>query len=173
MAVYCKYILPAILLSFLYPRQLGAQDKPALSARHTVYLEVLGSGGYGSLNYEHIIPLEDKLGIQIRGGISTYRLRDFELKFNPDIIIPVSAGIIYGKRHSFEIGIGQTFSSVSEIDIEKFAPRRKSRLSALGVIGYRITFPGPAIMLRLAYTPIWEFYDNLKHWAGLSFGYNF
>ena len=173
MSAYSKYVLPAIFF-FLYLCPAEAQEKAfGLADRHTIYLEVLGNGGYGSLNYEYIIPLGAKLGINIRGGISTYRLRDFELKFNPDLIIPVSAGIIYGKRHSAEIGFGQTFSSVSKINIEKFRPERKERLSASGIFAYRITFSRPAIVLRLAYTPIWEFYDTLKHWAGFSFGYSF
>jgi len=173
MLSHAEHILSGMLFFFLPLFTVKAQDRDRLSTKHAVYLEVLGGGGYGSLNYERFIPVKNGLRLNIRAGISTYRLRDFELKFNPDIILPFSAGIIYGKAHSMEIGLGQTYSSVSEIDIEEFAPQRKERLSAFGIIGYRVTFRKPAIMLRIAYTPVWEFYDVLRHWAGLSFGYSF
>ena len=169
----CRYYIALLIFSLSF-FNIRAQEADTISApANIVYLEALGSGGYGSLNYEHIFLRKDMLSLHIRGGISTYRLRDFELKFNPDIIIPVSAGISYGKTHGVELGIGQAFSSVSEIDLERFAPGRKNRLSALGILAYRVIFRKPSIMLRFAYTPIWEFYKSWQHWGGVSFGYGF
>jgi len=170
---YRRYIVLIVLSLCLIEVQAQERDSIMPGYKHTVYLEVLGSGGYGSLNYEHAFFGKGMLGLHARAGISTYKLRDFELKFNPDIIIPVSASIIYGRVHSIEAGIGQTFSSVSQINIEQFIPERKNRLSATGILAYRVTFRKPSMVLRFAYTPIWEFYDTWQHWGGLSIGYSF
>ncbi|HEY1054513.1 MAG TPA: hypothetical protein VGE24_05240, partial [Emticicia sp.] len=64
-------------LCFLYETAL-AQVLPKPLALNSVYIEALGMGGYGSVNYERLLYQKKKLHIGGRIGVGTYRLRDFE-----------------------------------------------------------------------------------------------
>jgi hypothetical protein len=142
-------------------------------ARNSVFIEVAGVGGYGSINYERVIYCKNYLMSTIRFGISTYHIVDYINKFNPDIIIPFTLNGIYGHSHKIELGVGETYSNIVHVDLTNFEPKRVSKFSTIFSIGYRYQKNTGGIVFRCAYTPIIEFNKYLRHWAGISFGYSF
>lgn len=142
-------------------------------SKNSIYLEGAGLGGYGSLNYERMLPLKTNLLMAVRIGLSTYNLRDYTNKFNPDLIIPLTLSGLYGNKHKLEFGIGQTISNVIRANPSNWDPERKTNLHANFAIGYRYQKKEGGLVLRCTYTPIVEFYKRYRHWGGLSVGYAF
>ncbi len=140
--------------------------------KNAVYLEVLGSGGWFSLNYERKIWAYKKLSLQLRGGAGTYRLKDYKGQWNPDLVLPFSAIARYGHRHQAELGLGQTLSSLPQYDAQQQAPKRSLSLSTHAMAGYRY-IASSGLLLGISYTPILEFQRSIRHWLGVSIGYAF
>jgi hypothetical protein len=142
------------------------------SFKDEAFLELLGNGGYASINFQRIVIQQHRFSLGISAGISTFKIKDFDQQFNPDLIVPVTARLYYGgRRHKVFAGIGQTISSTSHLDVESFKPKRSYALSANFVAGYRYDFK--RVMLQLAYTPILEDYHTFHHWFGLAVGFKF
>ena len=161
-----------ILLLFINYDAKSQLDTYQIS-QNILYLEVGGIGGYGSLNYERIIPVKANLKIGARIGISTYNLRDYTNKFNPDIIVPIAMNGLYGISHKMEFGFGQTISHIVQTNHSNWKPEKKTNLHANFTIGYRYQKDKGGIMFRCNYTPIIEFYKFYRHWGGVSIGYAF
>jgi hypothetical protein len=148
------------------------------SIRNLIYLEAFGAGGYGSLNYERIVfqqrnKLPPNLKIGVRLGLSTFHLRDFNNKFNPDVIIPVLINAIYGKTHHLEVGLGQTISNVAQTNGTTFAIERQTSLNSNFTAGYRYQKSERGVIFRLNYSPIISTNKVYNSWFGLSIGYGF
>jgi hypothetical protein len=140
------------------------------SYNNRIYVEALGVGGYGSLNYERVLISKNKLKLALRFGTGTYHVMDYRVKFNPDIILPLSVTGLYGNHHLVEIGVGQTVASlVSANEFRK--AERKNSLHATFNVGYR--YEKSKIMCRICYSPIIEYYNYFHHWGGISIGYRF
>ena len=167
-----NFIYIIIFLLFVNFESKSQLDTNQMS-QNTFYLEAGGIGGYGSFNYERIIPVKVNLKAGVTIGISTYKLTDYTTKFNPDIIIPISINGLYGNNHKIEFGVGQTMSSIIQIDHSNLKPIRIFNLHGNFKIGYRYQKDKGGIMFRCSYTPIIEFYRRYRHWAGISIGYAF
>ncbi|MFY7908881.1 MAG: hypothetical protein ACOVO2_04995 [Emticicia sp.] len=170
----CLLIVLLIGVHFKTFSQLDSQK----SIRNLVYLEAFGAGGYGSLNYERIIfkqrnQLTPNLKVGVRLGISTFHLKDFNNKFNPDVIIPVSVNAIFGKTHHLELGFGQTLSNVTQTNNMTFAVERQTTLDSHFTAGYRYQKSERGIIFRLNYSPIISSDKLYNSWFGLSIGYGF
>lgn len=142
-------------------------------ARNNIYLEAAGFGGYGSLNYERLVYLKKHFIFTIKYGLSTYNVYDYENKFNPDIIIPVTLNGFYGQNHKIEFGFGETFSNIIHSDIDDFSKQRMTNFHTILSIGYRYQKNIGGVVFRCTYTPIIEFNRYYRHWAGISIGYSF
>ncbi len=161
-----------ILLQFInFEANSQTVTKPDI--HNVLYIEGAGIGGFGSLNYERIIPVKAHLGIGVRIGFSTYNIKDYTNKFNPDVIIPVAINGFYGSNHKIEFGFGQTISNIVRADYSSWKPKRETNLHANFTIGYRYQKNNGGIIFRCCYTPIIEFYKYYRHWGGVSFGYAF
>lgn len=160
---------------FLFAISYGAKSQLQANpvAQNIVYLEAGGIGGYGSLNYERIIPIKAKLKIGLRIGVSTYNLTDYTADFNPDLILPIAVNLLYGNNHKMIVGLGQTISNIIQANPENWEPERKTNFHANFTIGYRYQKAQGGIMISCSYTPIIEFYNVYRHWAGLMIGYAF
>jgi hypothetical protein len=100
-------------------------------AKNTVFAELLGNGGFSSLNYDRIIIEKKNHKVSIRGGISfslftNLMFRDVNIAgsmdpawiwpknyfgdnlFNRSLIIPTEINYLIGKKYYFEIGGGLT-----------------------------------------------------------------
>ena len=142
-------------------------------ARNLIFIEVAGVGGYGSVNYERVIYNKKYLMFAMRFGISSYHIKDYTNKINPDILIPLSINGYYGKSHKIEWGVGETFSNIVHADLTEFKPKRITNFHTNFSIGYRYQKNTGGIIFRCAYTPIIEFNRYFRHCAGISFGYSF
>lgn len=160
------------VLGFFY-ESASAQRLPKRLPLNAIYIEGLGMGGYGSVNYERLIYTQKKLHIGARLGVGTYRLRDFETKLNPDVTIPFSINGYYGQIHHIEVSVGQTFTSIVGASTVDFAVERKNALSSNVSIGYRYQKNSRGLMFRVNYNPIISSSQSFKHWYGLAVGYAF
>jgi hypothetical protein len=155
-----------------------AEENPS-KYRHLVYLDVLGIGGLGSINYEHDRILKNKFSVGVSGGFSTIHLRDYTRKFNPDLIFPLSLHVLYGNIHQIEIGVGQTISSIPKTIhtyIHTYIHTQHIRAINFGTTltaGYRFQHPKTGLMLRCGYTPLIDKNRYYKHWGVISIGYVF
>lgn len=160
-----------LLLLCLLSGLASAQRPSQAVFKNNVFLELLGNGGYASVNYEHNVFHLRNINIYPSIGIGTFKTKDFTGSVNPDVFIPLGLRLYYGVKHTLVIGIGQTVTSAVRLNNETFSPDRDYDLSANLMLGYRINFR--RINLQLAYTPILENYDKYINWLGLAIGYKF
>jgi hypothetical protein len=161
-----------IILLFINHEASSQLDKTT-SAQNIVYIEGGGAAGFGSLNYERILPVKEKLKVGLRVGLSTYNFTDYTTKFNPDVIIPIAINGLYGNNHKIALGVGQTISAIVQVNDALSKPIRKTNLHATYTIGYRYHKEEGGIIVGCAYTPLIEFYSSYRHWAGILIGYAF
>jgi len=164
-----------LFFSFLFSAfGLYSQDNtPKITSNNSIYVEAIGIGGYGSINYDYIFHIKSKIKIGGRIGLSTYHIVDYTGSFNPDIIIPFSINALYGTKHHAEVGIGQTFSSIVQSSNSDFSPSRDNNFSTNFTIGYRYQKSDGGIVFRIGYTPIINQNKYFQHWGGISIGYSF
>ena len=149
------------------------EDSTNRLVKNMCYLEALGIGGFGSLNYERIIFKKRNFLTGAPIGFSTHHLFDFTNKLNPDIIVPIALSGLYGKQHKIEFGIGQTFVNIVHVGNSDLNSKRQTRMDANFTIGYRYQKENGGLIFRCAYTPMIQDYARYRHWGGISIGYAF
>jgi len=140
--------------------------------KNTVYLEAGGTGGYGSLNYERLLPFKNNFHITARIGFSTIKIKDFNQKLNPDVLIPIGINAFYGLNHKIQIGFGQVFANTVRANLQGETVRQ-TNLHTYFTIGYRYQKESSRFLFGINYTPILEFQETFRHWGGLTIGYSF
>jgi len=148
--------------------------------KHTAYGEILGLGGFISINYQPRIYTSRNGAISFSGRIGVGMS-------NKSIHVP--HGFILGlgsQQHQFEIGVmGLFIGRMSTTDVFNFlyGGGRESRYTVSPHIGYRVYFSGGftfgvhILMIysedayQLVYTPDAE--PGITPWFGLNFGYAF
>jgi hypothetical protein len=167
-----KLFLTLLFLFSFYFNSRANLDH-STSKKNSIYIELLGIGGYGSLNFQREFIQVKKVKIGFRLGLSTYNITDFTTQFNPDIIIPFAIHAQYGNKNNIELGLGQVITNIVETNPISFTPERTTAIHANFTIGYRYQKPEGGFIFRINYSPIIESYQAYKHWGGLSFGYAF
>lgn len=138
-----------------------------------VFVEIAGIGDLYSLNYERQFLRKNDFRLLVHFGLGFIQLKDFTNTFNPDVVIPFALVANYGKKHHLEWGLGQTFSTIVQADIEKGGKQRQTGLSTQFIVGYRFQKRGRGLVYRLVYKPLIENNTYFRHWAGVSVGYAF
>ncbi|MEI7801114.1 MAG: hypothetical protein WCI97_00575 [Bacteroidota bacterium] len=129
----------------------------------SVFLELGGSGGLGSINYEKCFSQKDKIAFTWRTGLS---FSPVDRNNGNAIIFPLMINSIIGKsKNKLELGIGQGIS---------FTTKGSFFFLALADIGYRRQNPDKRFFYRITYTPLISYIVDLQvqHWFGFSIGYN-
>lgn len=152
---------------------IQAQNDSLKKTSNIIYLEVLGAGGYGSLNYERIIFSHKKKSISFRSGIGAYQLSDISNKFNPDFQIPMIISGYIGENHKIGLGAGKVLSTLIKFKFSDNNIERQFYLHSVFVIGYRYHNKKGGFVFGCNYTPIIEFNAYIRHWGGISLGYAF
>ncbi len=165
-----RWWLVVVLSAGLAPA-FGQHDTLA-PKQNSLYLEALGTGGLGSLNYERSVWHKDLFTTSARMGISTIHVHDFTRRFNPDMLFPIGAVFCYGERFQAEASGGVAFTSIVYPDPEDFTPARRGEIQGWLAIGGRYLNPRNGWLLRATYTPIIEF-GTWRHWGGASIGHTF
>ncbi|MGY8953280.1 MAG: hypothetical protein ACKVJP_07950, partial [Flavobacteriales bacterium] len=106
-----------------------------------------------------------------RAGLGALSFRDFNYKINPDIVIPFGVNFIYGTKHRAELGIGQSLSNIVQANSETGEGERITSFHATASIGYRFQKQNGGLFFRVVYSPIYENYQRLRHWGGVSLGF--
>lgn len=135
--------------------------------KKAILLELGGNAGYGSLNFEYSFFQKNKIKLASRIGLGTYKIIDFEHKFNPDIIVPVNLALLYGQKNKLEFGLGFTFANHPLLILDN--KTRKNSLAGNAVIGYRIETKKNFIF-KFAFTPMFENEKIFRPWFGISIG---
>ncbi|HMU15409.1 MAG: hypothetical protein JST41_12940 [Bacteroidetes bacterium] len=156
-----------LLLIIAAGPRTAAQQDDSTAQRPALYLEALGPGGLGSINYEHPLIHWGRVGIRLRAGMGGMRFRDFTGRPNPDLTMPVGLLLGWGKHWGPEIGGGATLTSMVLPSSSDYRPKRRYELHGWLSAGIRW---GPGRwLLRLAYDPVISF-GRWQHWGGLSIG---
>ena len=101
-----KYSLFLLLLFLILSANTLQAQKDTTIARNTIFVEFLGNGLIGSINYDRLFFI-GKNKFSLRGGLLYFPL-------NPRIhgnnfSIPISFSFIKGKKHHYECGLGVTY----------------------------------------------------------------
>lgn len=144
------------------------------SQEKDIFLEVGGSGGVGSVNFEWWTPISrysyynsppiPKVRHILRSGIG---FSPFGYNNDWAFMLPLMYQMVYGEYHqSHRIEVGAGFSPGITTKGESFLHFPLS-------IGYRYWGWQEPIYYRVAYTPIITTFNDFKmqHWGGLTIGY--
>lgn len=127
----------------------------------SLFVELAGSGGFGSFNFEWNFATKNKFRWMLRTGISgTY----IDKNNGAGFIFPVMVHGVYGKKHGLDVGIGQALTITTKGSFFLRAPVS---------IGYRFEPEGKRLFYRFSYTPIVSYIVDFQweHWGGISIGY--
>lgn len=130
----------------------------------SLFLEVGGSAGLGSINYERSLGQKNQIEVKWRAGFSYYRI---DKNTGHSLIFPLLGEILVGKEtHFLECGIGQTLTINTQGNFFLLTPV---------VLGYRFQPKEKKLFFRAAYTPIISYLLDFQYqnWGGLSIGYRF
>lgn len=147
----------------------NAQIQP-IGNKKIIFIELGGAAGYGSINYELLVKKIKKMKLSARIGLSSYKFKDFQNKFNPDFIVPISINTYYGYNHHIEISFGQVITSIIYADNVNYQPTRINNLSTNISFGYRFQREVKGTMFKIAYTPIIQNKSTLTHWFSVAVG---
>ena len=139
--------------------------------RQAVFLEIYGSGGLFSLNYDRRLKSgNDGLGVRIGLGIGTSYDTGIN-EFKRRTTVPLMVNYIFGSgRSGLETGLGIT----PEYAVNK--PRNEQKMNAWGNVNilYRFQPIKKGFTMRGGWTPIIGNGGSLNpYFAGISLGYSF
>ncbi len=137
-----KYIV-LVLIVLLTAGTANAQSY--YHRENGIYLELFGTGGEASINYEKIINnmVSVRVGVGGTGAI-----------FEEGLAVPFSASYLLGSNQNYlELGIGGAYYSLSDdITDDTFLDITESQVVGNGIIGYRY-LGDYGYTFRLAFTP--------------------
>ena len=155
-------ILSLLVIALSY--DAFSQSKP-----NSFYLELVGSGGLYSINYDRMFT--DNIGARI--GFMYFEA-DWLLFFSDldMLLIPATLNYLVGTgKHKFELGAGPVFISGS-MGFFGSDPVSGSGVGWTGTIGYRYQQNDGGFMWRIGFTPAFfsgEFFPS----GGISLGFSF
>jgi hypothetical protein len=156
----CKIAMFKIILVVVCMLSFTKDTTAQVKAPNSVYLEVLGNGGFYSLNYDRLFC--NYFGVRIGG--SYVHLGDI----GQMVSFPVMANFfIGGKHHKIELGVGYTI-------MNEAAPKDFSHWDTeyfqTATLGYR--YQSQENFFRIGVTPLYTGYEIIPL-GGMSFGFAF
>jgi hypothetical protein len=132
--------------------------------RKSLFLEIAGSGGFGSINYEKHFLKKRNIEFTWRAGLS---IAPIDRNNGAGIVFPLMINSLIGKSsHKIELGLGQGITITT-----------KGQFFALTTvaIGYRYQLEAKRWFYRVTYTPLVSYLVDLQiqQWGGISIGYTF
>lgn len=153
-----------IILLLLFTLPLLSKAQGELTNRKSVYLEVGGSGGLGSLNYEKIFYTKNNTDFSWRAGLS---FAPIDKNNGTGIVFPLMVNALLGKNaHKLELGLGQGITITT---------RGSFFAVTTAAVGYRFQPVDKRLFYRVTYTPLISYLVDfqVQQWAGISIGYSF
>jgi hypothetical protein len=155
------------------PSRVAAQEL----ARNVLYVELLGSGGVWSVNFER-----GAGAARLRAGVASWSADDsFGAGTTSYTTLPLTVSHIRGRgSHHLESGGGVTLGS-RRFSSSFGGSERSNFVTLTGLLGYRYQGPGRGFVFRASFTPMYGFGDDETAYpdpgffpsAGLSFGVAF
>lgn len=137
------YIAVLLLLNLT---ALQAQSPSVKS--NTAYVELLGSGGLYSINYERFLIMHPKTAYGIRVGGSFWNREEPNLNVITELVALTGTG----KHHAdFGLGFVSGFSRDRQVPFPDY--QRRNHLYVVPRIGYRYQKPEGGTMIRFGITP--------------------
>lgn len=135
-----------------------------IAHRKSIYFELAGSGGVGSVNFEKLFIRKSSSEFTWRAGLS---FAPIDKNNGFGIVFPLMVNSLIGNTpHKLELGIGQGLTVTT-----------KGGLFALTTfaMGYRYQSATQKWFYRVTYTPLISYIVDfqIQQWAGISIGYNF
>lgn len=155
-------LITSILLLILSSNLSFGQEE--LNKQKSVFLEIAGSGGLGSINYESHFYKKGMTEFTWRLGFS---IAPIDKNNGTAIIFPVMINSLIGKKmHKLELGLGQGLTITT-----KGSPFALTTAS----IGYRYQSENKNWFYKVAYTPLISYLVDfqVQQWGGISIGYTF
>lgn len=158
-------MLKTLIISLLLLGTIASAQDSSNFSKHRVFLEMMGHGGFGSVNYEkNLLKIEnEKSHWTFRTGLSVL---PGDKNSGYSLIFPNSINFLYGKTHMLEVGLGE----VVTLNL-----KGNFFMRMMPVLGYRFMSKETPWFIRTTYTPfishIWDI--RMSHWGGLSIGYQF
>ncbi len=156
-----KKITASIVLIFVAVVTFGQTDS---SGRKSVYLEIAGSGGLGSINYERHFSKKKNTEFTWRVGLS---LAPIDKNNGTGVVCPIMVNSLIGKNsHKLELGLGQGITITT---------KGSFFVLTTPAIGYRYQTETKRWFYRVTYTPLISYLVDfqIQHWGGVSIGYTF
>lgn len=167
---YFKIYIKFVVLSLTMGQMFAQENSQTSQLKNTLYVEALGNGLFGSLNYERQLTKEP--GLSLRAGIGFYTENEFYLT------LPLSIQYAFDlKRNNYiETGIGYTWADAGADDLFNNNNNRSNSddLNNLFLsVGYRKHF-GKNWMWKVSFTPlVTNNKDVTLPWFGVAFGKRF
>lgn len=154
-----KKTILIIILTFISEFTYGQSD---FVKRKSVYFEIAGSGGVGSINYEKHFLKKNNTEFTWRAGLS---LAPIDKNNGTGIVFPLMINSLIGKNsHKLELGLGQGITITTKGSI--FA-------LSTAAIGYSYQSQNKEWFYRVTYTPLISYLVDfqIQQWVGISIGY--
>lgn len=163
MNIMKKTTLSVLLIVFSHCL-LSAQDTISVNTsgfkHHSIYLELGGSSGIYSANYDYSFSISEGTKLALGAGLGYYSIYSYHdgpapVETNMFFFTP-EANLLFGKKsHHFETGASLFLFQIPALRI-----------------GYRYQPRKGGFLFRAGFTPI-LFGMDIIPWGGLSFGYTF
>lgn len=161
-----------LLISLITIIQLQAFSQDSTQS-HAVTIEILGNQFNHTFNYEFQKHFHKYIHLGMRAGFGLYQIKDFEQKINPDLLFPIAINTWFGNQHAFEMGVGQTITSIVYYSIADQSKQRLYQMHTQFNLGYRYQKNTGGFQFRAIYAPFINQNKVFRHWGGLSLGYVF
>ncbi len=132
--------------------------------KKSLYFELAGSGGFGSINFEKHFYKKKNYEFTWRAGLS---LAPIDRNNGIGLVFPFMINLLIGKNaHKLELGLGQGITITTKGNFFALAP---------AAIGYRYQAESKKWFYRVTYTPLisYLFDFQIQQWGGISIGYTF
>jgi hypothetical protein len=157
----CNFYKTQKIIVFLLFFILPFIVSPA-NAQKAIYVELLGTGGVGSLNYENCFTDYSKLDLSYKLG---YSMAPIDKNNGVALVFPAMLNASYGENHHFiEMGLGQALT---------VSTKGKIFLVSVANAGYKYSPTNKKYFLRIAYTPIISYLIDFQwqNWGGIGIGF--
>lgn len=127
------------------------------STRNATYVELLGSGGVFSLNFERRVG-----AVHMRAGVGSWTAADlFGAGETSIVTVPVTLSRVRGSgRHHLEAGGGLTLGHRKFTSAFDGGTTGSGFLTLTGLVGYRYQKPGSGFLFRAMFTPLYGLGDE-------------